>query len=361
MRIVIVGPAPPLRGGIAQHTHRLKDALEQSGHLVSVISYSRLYPRWGFPGRTETEAALPVGQAVIDTLDPRTWRVARECLATLAPELVLLQWWHPVAAPALLSVIAGTAARVVAVCHNVDPHERFAGSRMLARALLRRVDHVLCHSSAVRLAVARLVPLVACDTTSMPVLIPPPRRCVRQGSAPRPAALFLGYVRPYKGVDVLLDAWMRAALPASATLTIAGESYLGAGRLERLVARYAAKGVTMLDRYLPDSEMWLQLAGAQVLVLPYRAASQSGVLPLALLAGLRAIVSDAGGLAESVAGDSRHEVVPAGDVQALARSLEKAMWAVQAATPRDALQQPTAESLFAASWRPTVEFLQRVA
>jgi len=366
MRTIVVGPAPPLRGGIAKHTAGLTEALGRRGHHVEVISYSRLYPRIGFPGSSEREQAGLLGTQLLDTLKPVSWLTARDRIRCLAADVVVAEWWHPIAAPALLSLLSAHAGPIVVVCHNVLPHDAFPASRLLARAVLRRADFVLCHSRAVSAEVSSLVPGVARDTTPMPMLLhppfgrPQPKRLLRG-----PAALFLGHVRPYKGVDVLVRAWQRARLPSSATLTIAGESYLGRGRLRQLVSSCGRQGVTVVDRYLPDHEVWERLGRARVLVLPYRSGTQSGVLPLALAAGLRVIASDVGGLAEPLMGDARHEIVPPGDADALARSLEIVLRDDDRGqdAAADAMRQcfDHAADAVQNSWSPTVDVLEWVA
>jgi glycosyltransferase involved in cell wall biosynthesis len=364
MRVVVIGPAPPLRGGIAQHTAGMAAALRERGHRVGVLSYRRLYPRALFPGRSEraahvsprspASATLDEGDngrreicvsgshvsgggahwaaaELLDTLAPRTWLHARAALSRARPDLVVVQWWHPIAAPALVCVVGAVPCAVAVVCHNAMPHEAFPCARALVSRVLARSRLAVCHSAAVARAIGRIAPGTACVHVPMPVLIPAPAAadlCEREHGTRRPLrVVFAGLVRPYKGIDVLLEAWRRARLPTGATLTIAGESYLGAGTLAGMVSACGedARPIRIIDEYLADDALWALLRSAAVVVLPYRRASQSGVLPMAVAAGAAVVASDAGGLAETIVGDARHRIVPAGDASALARALESVL------------------------------------
>jgi glycosyltransferase involved in cell wall biosynthesis len=360
MRISLIGPAPPLRGGVALHTAGLAAALRARGHDVEVVSYSRLYPRFLFPGTHQSEDRAPVGAALLDTLDPRTWIRVRRRLRERAPDLVLAQWWHPCAGPALASVLDGISARVVMVCHNARPHDGVPLWRPLTRLVVGTADLALCHSRFVAREIVRLAGATHCEVTEMPLLAAPDKSQMRR-RPPRPTALFAGLVRRYKGIEVLLEAWDRATLPAGARLVIAGESYLGRGKLERMVAGMHRPGsVDVVGRWLTDTELWDLLLGTDVVLLPYVRASQSGLLPLALAAGVRVVATDAGGLAERIARSTRHIVCRAGDARSLAGALslvlgDSARYATDAAR-REPFEMV---DMVARSWDTTVSACER--
>lgn len=217
--VVVVGPIAPLRGGIAAHSARLVEALLRSGARAQVLSYSRLYPRLGFPGtspfhypsrsqRAHDEPARPDDSlrgggarhtavqgaaatrvdavldtaaqgaaatrvdALLDTLDPRSWRRAAALLERIDPQLVIAQWWHPVCAPALRRILgARPPATVTIVCHNLLPHEPFPLARTLARATLARAGLVVCHSRVVAGQVCALLPRARVETVALPPLV----------------------------------------------------------------------------------------------------------------------------------------------------------------------------------------------
>jgi glycosyltransferase involved in cell wall biosynthesis len=362
MRVVIVGPAPPLRGGIAKHTAGLADGLRGRGHSVYVASYSRLYPQRYFPGRRQVDGATAVGDALIDNLDPLSWVRARRRVVAAQPDLVVAQWWHPCAIPALATVLPGLDCPVVLMCHNARPHGGFPGWRLWSRIALRACDLAVCHSRAVTEQIARLSPSVGRLTVPMPVLVAPPRVTRPTRDPARPHVLFAGLIRRYKALDVLLEAWDRARLPAACRLTIVGESYLGPGRVESMVAAIGRRAsIAVTERYVSDQELWSLLLSAHTMVLPYAQASQSGLVPLGLAAGLRVIATDAGGLAEPLRCEHGHRIIGTGDSAALAEAIEEIVW--QAMTARDAVQQPepAIEQVYLDSWRRTLEACEAAA
>jgi len=403
--VVIVGPAPPLRGGISQHTARLVEALHAEGLSAAAVSYRRLYPALLFPGRSQRSGTHvpPWCEEMLDVLRPASWFELRRLLAA-SRALVVLQWWHPVVAPALFVATAGIdRQRLVAICHNALPHEPVAGSAVAARAVLGRCGRIVFHSESERQAARALlgrktgpsasdrrqllevVPLpcllpeglldaVAAraarsapdrmrttgdmkqtteDEAGLPELddLPPSRRIVAAA----------GHTRSYKGTAVLLQAWKAAWRPADAVLVVAGESYL-AGRERREVRKIADVDATIriVDRYLEDQELVSFLSRAEVLVLAHVAASQSGLVPIARSLGVPCIVSDAGGLPEQIGPEGEgNEVVPRGDAAGLAHALERRLaGAAPAVSSRKASRLHAldrAEGAFRAGWRQVVE------
>lgn len=336
--VVVVGPAPPLRGGIAAHTARLVEALHLCGRVARAFSYRRLYPSAGFPGRTQrvVAAAADWNEEILDVLVPSTWAALRRRLAEVEDSTVVLQWWHPVVAPALLAATRDLDRhRLVAICHNVVPHEALPGSTLAARTLLGRCGRVVCHSNAQAREVKKLLgarsPAVV--SVTLPPLVPievllDARRDPPAAAGPRELeglpegarlVVALGHARAYKALDVLVSAWSSAPRPPGARLLLVGESYLRGPARRRLALQVRAdSSIVFVDRYVEDTELVSILARAEVVVAAYRRASQSGVLPLARALGVTAVVSDAGGLAEQ---DAEARVVKAGDAVDLARVL----------------------------------------
>ena len=339
--VVVVGPTPPLRGGIAAHTAALVEYLQARGVAAAAVSYRRLYPAFVFPGRAQrTRGTLaPWSEEGLDVLDPRTWWSLGRRLQRSDAQVVL-QWWHPVVAPALLAATSGLAAgRLVAVCHNVLPHERLPGARLAARATLARCGRVVCHSSSEAAVASRLLPLSRITTVGLPCLVSslepapvPPPELSALGAGAR-ILIAAGHPRSYKGTWLLVEAWGRARRPSSGRLLLVGESYLRGAEHRRVsLAAKADPSIVIVDRYVEDEELVLFLASSELLVAAYRRASQSGLIPIALALGLPCLVSDAGGLAEQVASGAgpQSTVVRAGDVGALAQAIERHFDSTQA-------------------------------
>ena len=344
MRLAIVGPLHPLRGGIALHGAEMAVAARAAGHDVRVLSYARLYPAIAFPGRTqldpdpEPEALRPIDRAaLLDSCAPWTWARAAQWLAEWRPDVVVLQRWHPFFAPALATIarrLRRRGVRVVWMVHNALPHE---GSPLLWRPLAKlgyvAGDVCLTHAGSELRALTGLG--VRASVRHVPHPAPAAMTIARasEGDARRTLGLadgevlflFTGYVREYKGVDVLLDALARlepAGPPWRAV--VAGEWYVDRSTADRQVAASPLAGrVRIDDRYLPVADVARYLAAATVVVLPYRSGTQSGVVPLAYAHGRGVVTSRVGGLAEAVRDGETGLLVPPDDAVALAAALER--------------------------------------
>lgn len=343
MRIAILGPTYPYRGGISQHTMLLAHHL-RTAHDVTLVTFSRQYPAWLYKGRTDQDpsdaspATAEAGERLLDPLNPLTWwRTARRIRAAW-PHIVVIPWWVPFWAPSVATV-AGlvrrwTGAEVIFLCHNVLPHD--GGNlldRTLTRAALRWGTGFIVHAETDAGALRRLVPDQATEgrvaRTLLPAftLAPPADRAAARSALAVPegacVALFFGFVRPYKGLAVLLDAMpaVLAAVP-NAYLLVAGEFWAPAAHFQARAARLGiADRVRFDDRYIPNEAVGPYFAAADVVVQPYLEASQSAVVSLAVDLGVPVVASRVGGLPEAVAeGVSGLTVVP-GDPALLAAAL----------------------------------------
>jgi len=375
VRLTIVGPAYPLRGGIALHTAEMARAACDRGHAVEVVSFRRLYPAALFPGRSQLDPGPPpaassryLTTASLDSLSPSSWRRAGRALAERAPDLVVVQRWHPFFAPALAGVVRlprRNGARVVWMLHNVRPHERSARwLRPLYAHGIAATDICLTHAASVARELAVLRPGTRVEELRHPA---PASLAAREDPAASRRALgiapdevvflFFGYVRHYKGVDVLLDAL--AELPLEGPpwrAVIAGEWYIDRTAADRAIARAPLAGKVVLeDRYVPDTEVGRYLAAATVVVAPYRDGTQSGVVPLAYAHGRGVIVGEVGGLPEVVEPGKTGLLVPPGDARALTAALEEVR--------RGRRFSPTAISAAHArsSWTPFIATLESLA
>lgn len=332
MRITVVGPLPPILGGISAHTRGAIGALRALGHEVHPIGYSRLFPHWiaGKRPGTGTPPGATIIDGAIDCYAPRTWLGAAARVRELRSDLVLAQYWSPVAAAAISVVLsrAGSAMRVL-VCHNLVPHERLPGATMVARQLIRRCDGIIFHSRHVRdraLSLAGTPP--PSKVVGMPLLLggdapvdrPPPEILA---SWMRGMRLFVsaGHLRRYKGLADLAAAWHRATPSADALLVVAGE-WLSSPSDARALHKLGSR-VLVIPRYLDDDELTWLLANAEAVLMPYARATQSGLLPTALRLARDLVVSNAGGLCEQLPteGGPSVTVVPVGDRDALAAAI----------------------------------------
>ena len=344
MRLAIVGPLHPLRGGIAVHGAEMAVAARAAGHEVRVLSYARLYPSIVFPGRTQLDpdpepAALRgiERRARLDSCLPWSWPRAAGWLASWRPDVVVLQRWHPFFAPALATVaraLRRRGTRVVWMVHNALPHE---GSPLLWRPLAKlgyaAGDICLTHAESERDALAALgvpsairrVPHPAPAVTTVSRAVEAEARASLGLADGELLFLFVGYVREYKGVDVLLAALARlGAAGAPWRAVIAGEWYVDRDAADRSIASPPLAGrVRIDDRYLPAEEVARYMAAATAVVLPYRSGTQSGVVPLAYAHGRGVVTTRVGGLPEAVREVETGLLVAPDDVSGLAAALER--------------------------------------
>ena len=348
MRIALVGPVHPWRGGIAQYLGLLGEALMPRAE-VRAVTFTRQYPEMLFPGASQRDPSaepprFPV-TARIDSIAPWSWSLAARELEAFAPGLVILKWWLPFFGPSFASSVGPLrrrGSRVVLVCDNLVPHERRPFDMAFTRWMMRNSDGYLVMSESVERDLDRLKPGAPKRRVLHPLYAQFDRgRYTRESARAKlgltgDVALFFGYVRHYKGLDTLLDAWPAVRARRPATLVVAGEFYEDSApyraRVERASDAEASTGLAgattvrrgaihLMDRYIADDEVEALFKAADVVVLPYRAATQSGVTHVAYALGVPVITTDVGGLAETVRPGETGLVVPPEDPAQLADAI----------------------------------------
>jgi glycosyltransferase involved in cell wall biosynthesis len=329
VRLSILGPAYPLRGGIAHHVYAVHKTLVSRGHELQVISFRRLYPALLFPGKTTFDTsglALDSGaEALLDPVNPVTWRRAKSRIGGFAPDAVLFQWWNPFFSPVTGSIsrfLSRRGIRGIAECHNVLPHERSAVDRLLVHYAFGRIDRFITHSTADRDQLLELKPAARVLVAPLPELSEFRGRQTRDKSGR--TILFFGLVRKYKGLDVLLEAMPRVLERIECRLIIAGEFYDPVERYRQTTRRLGIeRAVQIEDRYLSNEEVPDYFDRADVLVMPYLSSTQSGIARISLSNHLPIIATGVGGLAEVVREGYSGLLVPPGDPAALGDALIK--------------------------------------
>ncbi|MEW6211935.1 MAG: glycosyltransferase [Acidobacteriota bacterium] len=324
MKVALVGPAYPLRGGIAHHTYSLQKELTARHHQVEVISYRKLYPRFLFPGRTTVDTSElkfeTAAQAILDPLDPRTWIKAFRAIKKFSPDVTVIEWWNPFFAPvagALAAMLKMAGIKTIFECHNVFPHERSLVDFPLLSFAFASVERFITHSAKDR------EDLLSIKSARVAVVPLPAVAEFVGGNGDRSGRriLFFGIVRKYKGLDVLLRAMPRVLSEVECNLVVAGEFYDSVRRYEEIIRSSGIeKNVRIENRYIANEEVPALFEEADVLVLPYLSATQSGVARIAIMNRLPIIASRTGGLMESV-GEDCGLLVPPGDARALADAL----------------------------------------
>lgn len=334
MRLTVFGSGHPYRGGVARTTTDLVHALDGRGHDVLFLTPRRQYPPWLFPGASDRDPdacrRLDCAEVLLDPLQPLSWPRSKRRALDHEADAWILPYWTWAWSGLWRWLLRGRRPPVVALAHNPADHGAGLLRRSAARSVLRRCDAIFTHARILEEELAAAYPAV--PTASHPLPAPelgdlPPREEARGQldiRGDRKVALFLGLIRSYKGVDLLLEAISRQAADSNWMLVVAGEPWEDLG--PALGRQVRALGIENLVRlrlgWVPEAEVPLLLAAADLVVLPYRSGSQSAVAPLALAAGLPVLSTRVGGLAEVVDDGVNGVLVEPGSAPALARAFE---------------------------------------
>ena len=326
MKIAILSPAHPFRGGIAASSERLAKEFQEMGHDVELITFTRQYPAFLFPGKTQySQQEAPEGLKItrlIHAYNPFNWIWAGIKLRKHPAELFIVRYWITLMAPALGTIIAlaKRKRKCIGLVDNIIPHEPHFYDRMLSAWFIRFMDAFVVMSKSVREEIRSF-------NASKPVSYFPHPIYDIYGQKPEKRKaleilqldpqfnyiLFFGFIRDYKGLDLLLEAMADdkiRRLPVK--LVVAGEFY---GNEEKYVELIKRRGigdrVILHDDFIPDEKVKCYFSAADLLVQPYRTATQSGIAQIAYHFELPMVVTRVGGLPEIVIhGQSGYVVEP---------------------------------------------------
>ncbi|HHH47079.1 MAG TPA: glycosyltransferase [Thiotrichales bacterium] len=324
-RISLVGPVTPFRGGIAQHTTMLHRAFSKLAD-IQTVSFSRQYPSWLFPGASDKDPDF-AGHSeenvdyVIDSMNPLSWRQAVRLISDFRPDVALIPWWTIFWAPCfgyIADRLQKQGIRVTFFCHNVVDHETAGWKTWLSRRVLLRGSSYVVHTRADK---AKLEQLMA-----DPNILVHPHPIYDQfpharGTLPRRGRvelLFYGFIRPYKGLEVLLEA-MRY-VDDHVFLTIAGECWGDSEALSRRIQKWnLSDRVSFEPRYHSAQETAELFFRADLVVLPYLSATGSGIIPIAYHYDTPVLATNVGGLPDVVDDERTGYLVEPGNPLALAK------------------------------------------
>ena len=338
MQIALISVAPPYRGGISKHTSILVENLSKN-HSVDVINYSRQYPDFLFPGKTQyldDKSENDNSSRMIDSINPLTWFSTGNKLAKKNYDLVIFRFWNPFFAPAL-GVISGiikkksSYTKLMSLCDNILPHEKTPFAYFLTTYLFDKLDGHIVQSSQTENELQEVVENPVYEKRFHPIYTNFPKKIdkitarKKLGLSAKNIILYFGIIRDYKGFDILLNAI--AELKDSGLdfhLLAGGECYGSDEKYTQLISNLGISDyITWHNKYIPDSEVSNYFSAADVVALPYRTASQSGVTQIAYSYDLPVIVTKVGGLPEIVdEGQSGFTIEPENPTE-LANILEK--------------------------------------
>lgn len=337
-KLAVVGVSYPYRGGIS-HFSTLQVRALRCRYEVSFLTLSRQYPDFLFPGRTQfdysSRTLVEPNDRIIDTINPLTWVAAAARLNREQPDLVIFQWWHPFFAPCFGTIVrllrAPLRRRVCFLCHNVMPHEGNPLQTLLTRYAFPRTGFYIVHSEQDRSQLAALRPRATIRKGCHPTYSEfatgstSDKREARRAlglAEDRRTMLFFGLVRNYKGLKYLIEAMPRVRRAFDSHLLVVGEFYDDKASYLELIDRLGLRGaITVVDRYVPNEEVGRYFSAADVAVLPYTSATQSGIVQVAYGLNTPVIVTRVGGLPEVVDDGRTGLVVAPEDAVALAEGI----------------------------------------
>lgn len=319
-QVVILGPAHPLRGGLSTFDHRLCKQFKEEGYDCSIYSFSLQYPSFLFPGTSQfTTEPAPEGieiYSVINSIYPPNWIQVGNTLKNIRPDLIIVRFWLPFMGPALGTILRRVKknkhTRVIAITDNVIPHEKRPGDTPFTRYFLKACDGFVTMSEKVMKDLRQFEPIKPAKLASHPLYDnfgdPISKSAARAKlglKEDEKIALFFGFIRKYKGLDLLLEAMQELKQdPRNIKLLVAGEYYEDEKDYNELISRLGiADNLIMRTQFIPDSEVKYYLCSADVVVQPYRNATQSGVTPLAYHFEVPMVVTNVGGLPSLVPHD----------------------------------------------------------
>ena len=314
--IAILSPAHPLRGGIAASTERLAQELQSQGRQVVIYSFHLQYPDFLFPGKTQyTEDPPPAGLrilSVVNSINPINWLSVGRQLKKERYDLIILRFWLPFMGPCLGSILRlarrNGHTKTIAIVDNMIPHEKRPGDRQFSRYFVGAVDAFLVMSRSVGDDVRRF-------TSTKPIGFSPHPIYDNYGpAADRREALdllnlpdgnyllFFGFIRDYKGLDLLLRAMADERIKElNLHLIVAGEYYGKQEQYERLIDELDLRAQLILHNdYIPNEKVKYYFAATNLVVQPYKTATQSGISQMAYHFERPMVVTNVGGLSEIV-------------------------------------------------------------
>jgi glycosyltransferase involved in cell wall biosynthesis len=327
-----------MRGGIAQFNALLARELAKD-HTVDFYSFTRQYPSLLFPGKTQIESGAdpaPVGaRAMVDSIAPWTWRRTADAIARAKTDVILFKYWIPFFAPCF-GTIARRArkkcgAKTILICDNVIPHEKRPFDTALTRYMMNGADAFVVMSRSVMEDLRRFRPDAPARLVHHPLYThfgePMPKADARRAlgwSATERVLLFFGYIRRYKGLDLLLRAMPEIHRQTGARLVVLGEFYEDRAPYDAIVTELGIGGIVqMTGDYVPSEAVGPVFNASDLAVLPYRSATQSGIIQVAYQLERPVVCTRVGGLDEMLTDGVTGLLVPAQDEGALVAAVKR--------------------------------------
>jgi glycosyltransferase involved in cell wall biosynthesis len=316
-KVVIIGPAFPLRGGIANFNEALCRSMNEEGFDTKIISFSLQYPSFLFPGSTQFDSGKGPNdiriETTINSINPFNWIAIAKKIKTERPDFVIIRYWLPFMGPCLGTIAKlikkGTSIKVIAITDNIIPHEKRFGDQPFTNYFIKQCDGFIAMSKSV------LVDLEAFVKTDKKMFLPHPIYDIFGEKLDKSIALkhlklnendkhilFFGFIRKYKGLDLLIEAMADERVKQlGVKLIVAGEYYEDEAFYNEIIKKNKLESSIILrTQYIPSEDVRYYFCAADLIAQPYRTATQSGVTQIAYHFEKPMLVTNVGGLPEIV-------------------------------------------------------------
>lgn len=336
MRVAILSPFYPYRGGIAQFSASLYKELQEEGHEVKAFNFKRLYPDFLFPGKTqyvgEKDKAVRIdSERLLDSINPFSYGRTAGAIKAFKPDVLIISYWMSFFVPGYAHIAHRLKkhCKVITLLHNAIPHEPRFFDKPLAKLLFRQSDGFIVLSENVAQDLKELYPQARYLINPHPLYdhfgekIKREDACAKLEISPdKKNLLFFGLIRDYKGLDLLIDAMDR--LDNSFQLIIAGEAYGDFTKYQTQINNSkAADRIFAFNRYIDDDEIPVFFSAADALILPYRSATQSGVVSVAYHYDLPMLSTPVGDFAQSIGEPGTGLVTETVSAEAIAKGIKE--------------------------------------
>lgn len=337
MKIAVIGTSYPYRGGLASYNERLATEFLHQGHDVTIYTFKLQYPKILFPGKTQySSEEAPTNlriKRVINSINPLNWLKVGNYIKKEKPDLVIIKYWLPFMGPCFGTILRRIKknghSKVITIIDNMIPHEQRPGDTLFSNYFIKPVDAFVAMSETV------LNDIKLFDKHKPKILSPHPLfdnfgEMVSREEALRKLKLdpkfrymlFFGLIRKYKGLDLLIEAFSDTRFrEKNLKLIIAGEYYSDKKKYTDLIKKYGLEDdIIQVDQFIPDSMVKYYFCASDVVVQPYKSATQSGVTQIAYHFNKPMIVTDVGGLSELCPHEKVGFVVPI-DTEKIAQAI----------------------------------------
>ncbi len=326
MKIIILGTAHPFRGGLASFNERLAYEFQSQGHEVIIYTFTKQYPDFLFPGKTQYSDSQPPKDLKIDrkihSYNPLNWFSVGKQIRKEAPDLLITRFWIPFIGPSLGTIIKqakkGNQLKAISIIDNIVPHESRPGDKQLSNYFTKQIDEFVVLSKFVGEQLKEFISHQPVRFAPHPIydnygdMVDKQLAIKHLGLDPtKKYILFFGFIRDYKGLDLLLEAMATDTLrKQDIRLIVAGEYYSNEAKYQTLIDQLKIRDqLVLFNSFIPNDEVKYYFSAADLVVQTYKSATQSGISQIAMHFEVPMVVTDVGGLKEIVKHDINGYIV----------------------------------------------------